>query len=158
MGIMPSLLNLLSYVRMQGVCYVTLCMVIFYLFRAKDSYHLSPVWRRRTEFQVFNNGMFPDHDEGVPSPIVTDLEYDGVKEVVMVSSDGKLSILALPHWHTLDGSLPHIVIKHEVDLPLKRLHGGTARPVVLETGFHTPYLSTMENRTQVLFLQHMFNL
>lgn len=138
---------------MREICYVCLCIIIFYLFRVKDSYHLVPTWRKRSEPHFFLNGRFPIKDEKLPSPVVTDLESDGINEVVMVTADGRLSVLALPeHQKMDDGSLPHVVIKHNVELQLKRPENRIAQPVVLETGFITPYQSMMQIRKQIIII------
>lgn len=135
---------------MREVCYVCLCIIIFYLFRVKDSYYLIPTWRKRSEAYYFENGKFPTPEEAVPKPIVTDLESDGINEVVMVTFDGKLSVLALPEQReTADGSLPHVIVKHEVELQLKRPGEHIAKPVVLEAGYTSPYLSMLQIRKQV---------
>jgi hypothetical protein len=127
-----------------------MCIIIFYLFRVKDSYNLIPTWRKRSEPHYFRNSRFPARNEQLPSPIITDLDSDGINEVVMVTADGRLSVLALPEQKTMaDGSLPHVIIKNDVELPLKRPGDQVARPVVLGSGFTTPYQSMIQIRKQV---------
>ena len=68
----------------------------------------------------------------------------------MVTMDGRLSVLALPEQQKLeDGSLPHVVVKSDIELQLRRPDNRMARPVVLEAGFTTPYLSMVQVRKQV---------
>ncbi|PVD21232.1 hypothetical protein C0Q70_19403 [Pomacea canaliculata] len=71
----------------------------------------------------------------------------------MVTIDGRLTVLALPEQQKLeDGSLPHVVVKKDIELKLVRTDGHRARPVVLETGFTTPYFSMMQIRKQVIVI------
>lgn len=145
-----KLQDMIRRFSMREVCYICLCIIIFYLFRVRDSYYLIPTWRKRSEAHYFENGKFPTAEESLPTPIITDLESDGVNEVVMVTVDGRLSVLALPEQQKMaDGSLPHVVVKHEVELQLKRPGNRIARPVVLKSGFTAPYLSMMQIRKQV---------
>lgn len=135
---------------LREVCYICLCITVLYLFRARDSYYLTPTWRKGSSSHFYENGLFPTSDESVPHPVVTDLESDGVNEVIMVTIDGRLTVLALPEQQKLeDGSLPHVVVKKDIELKLVRTDGHRARPVVLETGFTTPYFSMMQIRKQV---------
>ncbi|KAL8574521.1 hypothetical protein ACOMHN_005898 [Nucella lapillus] len=150
---MESLKELIRRISLREVSYFCLCVIIVYLFHAKDSYYLVPTWRKRSEFHFFENNKFPTPDESLPSPVVTDLESDGINEVVMVTKDGRLSILALPEQQKMDdGSLPHVVVKHDVELQLGRPGNREARVVVLETGFTTPYLSMVQIRKQIIVI------
>ncbi|ESO98334.1 hypothetical protein LOTGIDRAFT_159137 [Lottia gigantea] len=135
------------------VFFVCLCGVIAYLFRARESYYLKPVWRKRTETQHFMNGQFPTEDDRLPSPIITDLESDGVNEIVILTNDMKLSIMALPDEknQTDEQALPHVQIKHRVKLPIGH-HQHLSRPVVMATGFTVPYSSMMQVRKQIIVI------
>lgn len=142
--------DIVKRVSLRSVCYICLCLTLFYLFRARDTYYLIPTWRKRSPSQFYNNGKYPTVEEYLPAPVVTDLESDGVNEVVMVTVDGRLCVLALPEQQTnVDGTLPHVVVKNNVLLHLVRDSGHIARPVVLETGFTNPYLSMVQIRKQV---------
>ncbi|XP_076449681.1 uncharacterized protein LOC143286041 [Babylonia areolata] len=150
---MESLTNVLRRISGREVCYFCLCVIIFYLFRVKDSFYLVPTWRKRSESHSFENNKFPTPEERLPTPIITDLESDGINEVVMVTMDGRLSVLAVPEQQKLaDGSLPHVVVKHEVELSLSRPGNRMARVVVLETGFTTPYLAMVQVRKQIIVI------
>ncbi|XP_041375556.1 uncharacterized protein LOC121388325 isoform X2 [Gigantopelta aegis] len=135
------------------VCFVGLCVTIVYLFRAGDSYFLQPVWRKRVENQAYFNTLFPTDKDRLPSPVVTDLESDGINEVVLITPDLKLCILAIPDHVTSEKTLPHVVIKHRVRLPTRTIRDDKAsRPVVMETGFTQPYLSMMQIRKQIIII------
>lgn len=150
---MEVVTNAFKRLSLRELCYVCLCIVVLYLFRAKDSYYLIPTWRKRSQPHHFNNGKFPTSEEYLPTPVVTDLESDGLNEVVMVTVDGRLSVLVLPEQGKMDdGSLPHVVVKNDVELQLTRPDGYLARPVVLETGFTVPYQSMMQIRKQVIVI------
>lgn len=150
---MESVKGIVKRVSLREACYVCLCVIIFYLFRARDTYYLIPTWRKRSQPHYYNNGKFPTADEYLPTPVVTDLESDGLNEVVMVTVDGRLSILVLPDKQKMeDGSLPHIVVKNDVEVPLMRSDGGIARPIVLEAGFTVPYQSMLQVRKQVIII------
>ena len=143
--------NRLGKLSINHVLFVGLCAVIVYLFRAGDTYYLKPVWRKRVESQQFANGAYPTDVDRLPPPVVTDLESDGVNEVVLITSDMKLTILALPDGVNKDEAiLPHVVVKHKVTLPLFNANGdSTARPVVMKTGFTVPFQSMVQVRSQV---------
>lgn len=133
-----------------------LCSVVAYLFRANVSYELKPVWRKRLEYRDFINGQFPTINDKLPPPIITDLESDGINEIVLITNDLKLSILALPddddddddHHDNEDNSLPHVTVKDRVQLPFTQ---GKRKswPVVMTTGYTVPYLSMLQVRKQV---------
>nr|KAG5707471.1 hypothetical protein BaRGS_011975 [Batillaria attramentaria] len=97
-----------------------------------DTYYLIPTWRKRSQPHHYNNGKFPTSEEYLPTPVVTDLESDGLNEVVLVTVDGRLSVLVLPERPKMDdGSLPHVVVKNDVELQLTRSDGRIARPIIV---------------------------
>ena len=58
--------------------------------------------------------------EQLPAPIITDLDSDGINEIVLVTNDLKLSVLVLPDAESRDEddqTLPHVDVKHKVVLP-----------------------------------------
>ena len=138
------------------VILLLLCAVIGYLLRAHDSYELRPVWRKRAEYHHFENKKYPRRDEQLPAPIVTDLDSDGVNEIILITNDLKLSVMTLPdsgQQDEEDRTLPHVVVKHKVVLPQAMNNTGQGQPfgwpVVMVTGFTIPYLSMMQIRKQV---------
>jgi len=146
--------NKLKNLNFNHVCFVVLCGTIAYLFRASDSYKLTPVWRKRVELHNYVNERFPTAADRLPPPIVTDLEADGVNEILLITSDFKLLTLALPNATEFDDeddqTLPHVIVKDKVALSLNDENGGRqSRPVAMETGFTVPYLSMMQIRKQV---------
>lgn len=119
----------------------------------RDSYSLNPVWRKRSEITKFANSRFPTDVDRSPSPIITDLEGDGVNEIVLVSNDLlHLNILAMPSdTEQEDRSLAHVVVKHKTELVLEqRVKGHSSKPYLVEVGFTIPYLSMMQIRKQII--------
>ena len=58
--------------------------------------------------------------EQLPAPVITDLDSDGINEIVLVTNDLKLSVLVLPDAESRDEedqTLPHVDVKHKVVLP-----------------------------------------
>lgn len=145
--------NRIKSLNSNNLIFVILCCIIGYLFRANDSFVLKPVWRKRVETHAYANAAFPTKHDRLPPPIISDLEGDGVNEILLISSDFKLSSLALPNATLLDEddqTLPHVIVKHKVALSLAdEGNGWKSRPVAMGTGFTVPYLSLMQIRKQV---------
>ncbi|KAK3589323.1 hypothetical protein CHS0354_026981 [Potamilus streckersoni] len=154
---MDQILTKLRRISRHHLILIGLCAVIGYLLRAKESYELRPVWRKRAEYHHFQNKKYPTLDEQLPHPVVTDLDSDGINEIVLISNDLKLSILALPNSTRKDEddkTLPHIEVKHKVVIPQdeKSSTGRLSWPVVLITGYITPYLSMIQVRKQIVVI------
>ncbi|CAG5124890.1 unnamed protein product [Candidula unifasciata] len=138
---------------LRELFYVSLCVVLGYLLRVQDSYSLYPVWRKRSEMSKFANGKFMTDADRCPLPVVTDLEGDGVNEIVLISNDLQhLNVLAMPP-PSEEGSktLAHVVVKDKAELSLvERVKGHKSRPAVVGVGFTVPYTSMMQIRKQVI--------
>ncbi|XP_052819097.1 uncharacterized protein LOC128244968 [Mya arenaria] len=136
---------------------VLLCAVIGYLLRSHDSYELRPVWRKRAEYHHFQNKKYPMKDEQLPVPIITDLDSDGINEIILITNDLKLSVMTLPDpvKDEEDKTLPHVVVKHKVVLP-QAADGGQDKPsgwpVSMVTGFTVPYQSMLQVRQQSIVI------
>lgn len=132
-----------------------LCAVIGYLLRSHDTYQLRPVWRKRAEYHHFLNKKYPTKSEQLPTPVITDLDSDGINDIVLITNDLKLSVMMLPDAVKPDDedmTLPHVVVKHKVVLP-QATNGSQEQPsgwpVSMVTGFTVPYMSMMQIRQQV---------
>jgi len=131
-----------------------LCAVIGYLLRSHDTYELRPVWRKRAEYHHFKNKKYPTKEEQLPPPLITDLDSDGINEIVLITNDLKLSVMTLPDpvRDEEDKTLPHVNVKHKVVLP-QAAGGGQDKPsgwpVALVSGFTVPYQSMVQVRQQV---------
>ena len=87
-----------------------------------------------------------------PVPAVTDMDSDGISEVVMVTKDGRLKTMRVP---VTDGDetnqLPELSVVNETQLPLEMDEDGLmSYPVAIETGFISEYLSMVQVRKQVM--------
>lgn len=137
---------------------ILLCVVIGYLLRSHDTYELRPVWRKRAEFHHFENKKYPIKSEQLPPPLITDLDGDGINEIISITNDLKLSVMTLPDPVSKDEedrTLPHVAVKHKVTLPHGDPHTGqqsSGWPVVMVSGFTIPYLSMMQIRHQVVVI------
>ncbi|XP_005100799.1 uncharacterized protein LOC101859492 [Aplysia californica] len=138
---------------LRELVYACLCIVLGYLLRVRDSYSLTPMWRKRSEISKFVNGKFTTDVDRNPLPIVTDLEGDGVNEIVLVSNDlVHLNVLAMPlRSEEEDKTLAHVMVKHKAEMMFKgRSKGHIPRPHTVGVGFIEPYLSMMQIRKQVI--------
>lgn len=140
--------------------FLILCSIIAYLFRASDTYTLTPVWRKKIDPPAYGKERdiyYTTPEYVFPSPIITDLEGDGVNEILLITSDFKLNILALPDAADKDPddrTLPHVVIKEKIKLPIDiGQHGRSSQPVAMATGFTLPYLSMIQIRKQVMLIK-----
>lgn len=141
--------------NLNYLIFVVLCAIIAYVFRADDSYKLTPVWRKRVESHYYSNKDYPTLEDRLPSPIITDLEGDGVNEIILISNDYKLTSLALPDavQDEDDRTLPHVIVKNRIQLPIAtKEDGGTSRPVVMSTGFTVVYQSMVQVRQQIIVI------
>ncbi|XP_062582236.1 uncharacterized protein LOC134244004 isoform X2 [Saccostrea cucullata] len=147
---MDFLWEKLKSINANHFIFMLLCAVIAYLFRASDSYNLKPVWRKRSEPHHFTNKIYPTLDDRLPSPMITDLDGDGTNEILLITHDFKLNVLALPDPVTdeEDDTLPHVVVKQRAVLPINVTE--VSRPVAMETGFTIPYSSMMQIRKQIV--------
>ena len=110
------------------------------------------MWRKRSELTKFANGKFMTDEDRCPAPIITDLEGDGVNEIVLISNDLQhLNILAMPIANEDDDkTLAHVEVKSKTELSLKeRVTGHISKPYVVGVGFTVPYLSMIQIRKQV---------
>ena len=89
-----------------------------------------------------------------PIPIVTDVDSDGISEVVMVTKDGRLKTMRVPiaNGYETTKQLPELSVVNETQLPLATDEDGLmSYPVAMETGFITEYLSMVQVRQQVIY-------
>ncbi|KAJ8302911.1 hypothetical protein KUTeg_019307, partial [Tegillarca granosa] len=152
--------------------FLILCSIIAYLFRASDTYTLNPVWRKKIDPPAYGKERdiyYTTPEYVFPSPIITDLEGDGVNEILLITSDFKLNILALPdaaNKDPEDKTLPHVVVKEKIKLPIDiGQHGRSSQPVAMETGFTIIVIVTDDwhvfcysSELKLLWQQHMMNI
>ncbi len=86
-----------------------------------------------------------------PVPIVTDMDSDGINEVVMVTKDGQLEILRVPmEMPDNHGFLPELQVVNKTQLPLETEEDGKkSLPVAMDTGYLDEYMAMVQVRKQV---------
>ncbi len=86
-----------------------------------------------------------------PVPVVTDMDSDGINEVVMVTKDGQLEILRVPiEMPDNHGFLPELQVVNRTGLPLETEEDGQrSLPVAMDTGFVDEYVAMVQVRKQV---------
>lgn len=155
---MMSVLDKIRRPSKNHFALILLCAVIGYLLRSHDTYELRPVWRKRAEYHHFQNKKYPTKSEQLPAPVITDIDGDGINEIVLITNDLKLSVMMLPDpvkQDEEDRTLPHVVVKHKVELPHDSSLGqgkSSGWPVVMVTGFTIPYQSMMQIRHQIIVI------
>ncbi|CAH1779441.1 unnamed protein product [Owenia fusiformis] len=142
-----SLKDRLTHITIKDLAVVLLCAISVYLVRVRDSYSLKPMWRH--DF-IDQKKLTNEDDIKLPSPIITDIESDGVNEVIFITNDLKLMMLAQPR-PTESIVLPHMDVKFETVLPVNASKGGkTSHPVAMTTGYLEPYQEMGQIRKQVI--------
>ena len=150
---MKSISERVSQLTLRDLAVVVLCAILVYLLRAKDSYLLKPHWRVVLKADNYQNGKYPLTDEHLPLPIITDIESDGVNEVIIITNDLSLGILGVPNKnHTQEeGVLPEMIVRRKVKLPCNYTHGrNRSWPVAMATGYFVPYQGMVQIRKQVI--------
>ena len=120
-------------VRVKDLTLIVLCVITVYLFRARETFVLRPEWRVDSEVPLPNKEHI--NDEILPRPIITDIENDGINEVVLITSDLHLQISAMPP-QTSSSVLPVMSVKYKIKLPQTLSEEGKKSfPVAMSTGF-----------------------
>jgi len=117
---------------------------------------MKKAWIFPIDSSLYANQQFPSDNEKMPPPVVTDLDGDGVNEVVMVTLDGKLLVLEAPSfptdWTPAAGTreqVSNFAVKLEASLlPSIKVRVGR-EAVALSTGYLDPY-TEKEMRKQVV--------
>jgi len=142
--------------RVQDVALVVLSALVIYLLRVRDHHVIRPQWRHNLNLSHYPNGKFPTYEQRLPLPVITDLEGDGISEVVLVNSMLTLQVLRLPP-DGLSSVLPDLEVQSSTQLPSHSGSAGKSRlnqkethamPIAIETGFVQAY--SHENRKQVI--------
>ncbi|XP_013399961.1 uncharacterized protein LOC106166087 [Lingula anatina] len=160
---MKAIGETLQTVKVKGVATLGLCLLIAFLLRPQDSYKLQPSWvKERSESETQEDFDAYNIDIQLPPPVITDLESDGVNEVVLIlhNSGGQfnLEILATPETPvaSVQQTLPHVEVRKEVVMPIgKRKHqkfDQISVPVAMATGYLEEYQSMVQVRKQVIVI------
>ncbi|PFX31386.1 hypothetical protein AWC38_SpisGene3814 [Stylophora pistillata] len=129
----------ITKVRAQDVVVVAAVFVAVFLFRAPDVWEFNPSWQLDTI-------LHSDHHASrhkLPPPIITDLDSDGINEIIIVTDDSRLQVMMLPpqEEYNQSSTLPHLLIKAEAILGV-RAGINSSKPVALGTGCEVKRISS----------------
>ena len=137
-------------IRVQDITLGILCCLCVYLLRFRETYRLEPTWHIDFDTSVFSNHRYPTGPERLLAPLVTDLDSDGINEVVLITTHMQLQILVVPQIEQEKQSrLPQPVVHQAISLG-NREHpdGKPSYPIAIEAGFIQEVNST-QSRSQV---------
>lgn len=136
-----------SKIRAQDVVVVAAVLGAVFLFRAPNIWEMKPSWQLSSTSDIRHN---PGKNQ-LPLPVITDLDSDGINEVIIVTEDSRLQILMLPPQedHEMLSTLPHLHIKTEV--VLQSINSSSAAfPVALAAGCDRRRVSSLDICYQVI--------
>lgn len=135
-----------SKVRAQDVVVVLAVFAAVFLFRAPNVWELKPSWQLGSTSEIHHK---PGKNQ-LPVPLITDLDSDGINEVILATEDGRLQIHMLPPQedHEPSFTLPHLHMKKEV--VLKSNSSQSALPVALGAGCDHRRLSSLDVCRQII--------
>eukprot|EP00003_Mantamonas_plastica_P030418 TRINITY_DN7553_c0_g2_i12.p1 TRINITY_DN7553_c0_g2~~TRINITY_DN7553_c0_g2_i12.p1 ORF type:complete len:236 (+),score=46.93 TRINITY_DN7553_c0_g2_i12:598-1305(+) len=127
--------------------------VVLISFTQSGNWNIKPAFIFSLDSSLYENGHFPKPEERAPPPIITDLDGDGINEIILVTKEPSLIILDTQRLMGAEQqglqALQSLPIKHQVSLiPSVRVAMGK-QAVALTTGYIEPY-NTDEVRTQVI--------
>lgn len=137
----------ITKVRAQDVVVVAAVFVAVFLFRAPDVWEFNPSWQLDTI-------LHSDHHASrhkLPPPIITDLDSDGINEIIIVTDDSRLQVMMLPpqEEYNQSSTLPHLHIKAEAILGV-RAGINSSKPVALGTGCEVKRISSPDICRQII--------
>jgi len=121
------------------------CIAVF-VFRAPNVWEFQPSWQLDTVSDI----KYQTGKNRLPLPIITDLDSDGINELVIATEDSRLKVLMLPPQedHELPSTLPHLHLKTEV--MLESNSSKPALPVALGAGCERRSTSSLDVCHQIL--------
>ena len=124
-------------IRVQDITLGILCCLGIYLLRFRETYRLHPTWHIDIDTAAFANHKYRSGEERLLAPLVTDLDSDGINEVVLITTRMQLQVLVVPQLAQEKMSrLPQPVIKQAAMLGNQQHPDGKpSYPVAIETGF-----------------------
>jgi hypothetical protein len=144
-----ELSTVLHSIRVRDCVLMVVCALFVYLLRAKERFDLQPVWRKHINTErAYANSRFASPRERLPAPIITDIDDDGIEEIILVSGDFELQICPIPQPERLAASgirLPELNDCNSIEMVLDSSH----RPVAIETGYTSAPKSQHTVRSQV---------
>lgn len=136
----------ITKIRAQDVIVVAAVCIAIFLFRAPNVWELQPSWQLDTVTDM----KYKAGKNRLPLPIITDLDRDGINELVIATEDSRLKLLMLPPQedHDLSSTLPHLHLKTEVVLECNS--SKPALPVALGTGCEHRSTSSLDVCHQII--------
>lgn len=135
-------------VRGQDVVVVVAVLAATFLFRAPNVWELKPSW----QLYITSDASQTPGRNNLPLPIVTDLDSDGLNEVITTMMDSKIQILVLPpqkEEDDLTSTLPHLHVKAEAVLRSHNL-STSAFPVALGAGCDQRITNSLDICRQII--------
>ncbi|XP_038070046.1 uncharacterized protein LOC119739259 isoform X2 [Patiria miniata] len=145
---MDELSSRIRSITVREVSLFALCCVATYLLRIRQSYGLGPAWRFEADQSHFENGRYAQLWETLPSPVIADVESDGLNELLVATSQPHLQLLKIPSQST--GVLPYMTLQKEVTLVTREAALDSRQPKALATGYLDPFRSMLQIRAQVI--------
>lgn len=132
---METTLQRLQAVTVQDVVLATVCVLSVYLLRVHQTLLLTPAWKKHVPLELYHNGKYPGKDELLPHPLITDLDSDGLNEIVMITNGLHLEVLG--YQTAASGSLlPDLVVRSYVRLPIiRQFKEKVNRPIAMAAGY-----------------------
>jgi len=96
-------------IRAQDVIVVAAVCIAVFVFRAPNVWEFQPSWQLDTVSDI----KYQTGKNRLPLPIITDLDSDGINELVIATEDSRLKVLMVPPQedHELPSTLPHLHLK-----------------------------------------------
>ena len=126
---MERVKKLIFEIRVQDVTLGLLSCLCVYLLRFRQTFSLQPTWH------IDINTASVDH---ILPPLVTDLDSDGVNEVIIITERMQLHVLVMPQIsEEKQATLPQPFVKYATQLDNRNhKNGEPSRPIAVEAGFN----------------------
>lgn len=137
-------------VRTQDVVVLVVGLTAVFLFRAPYVWDLKPSW----QLHIASDTSEISGKNYLPLPVVTDLDSDGLSEVIVTTMDSKIQVLVLPSHEDEDdisSTLPHIHVKKDAVLYTKSYNSSTVTfPVALGAGCDRKSTNSLDVCRQII--------
>ncbi|XP_070575140.1 uncharacterized protein [Ptychodera flava] len=138
----------LGTLTVRDLWLVVVCAIAVYLLRVRDRYTLQPMWRLEIDTSAYENKEYAKEWEQLSPSLITDIESDGINEIVFATREPRIKIAVTPQPKGSSSMLPYLKIQHEASL--KRKDTDSGQPVSIATGYLVQYQSMLQIRKQVV--------
>ncbi|KAL5466741.1 hypothetical protein EMCRGX_G030890 [Ephydatia muelleri] len=140
--------SIFDWINVKQLVFVFLtCCLGAAFFQSKDRLGYTLSWDLELDTNLYSNGKFPVEHEKLPRPIVTDMDNDGIAEMLVLTYNGHLKLFGLPDGGPFQDRRAHATEEAQIDI--SGLAGGS-RPIAFGTGFLQTYQSMVQVREQVV--------